>query len=193
MPEPFSKPTKEQIEKARELYGDPLLYWATNVAVKALDRMMKPIHKFDFKESHLKEWEFLTRRLLWEFGLFQIVERVHELSVVNADEYWKNWTPPILVEEDELKRNIKINKETQRLKDVVKISDVAWAYEIKVKGKKAICPFHDDKNPSLSLDDKKGLFHCFGCGESGDIITFIQKLDNLKWKSQQQENKQEKN
>ncbi len=41
------------------------------------------------------------------------------------------------------------------------------------------CPFHQDKTPSLSVSEEKGLFHCFGCGESGDVIDFIQKLDGL--------------
>lgn len=36
-------------------------------------------------------------------------------------------------------------------------------------GWKALCPFHPDKNPSLSIDDEKGVYHCFGCGTSGRI------------------------
>jgi len=42
-----------------------------------------------------------------------------------------------------------------------------------------LCPFHDDRRPSLSVNPDKGLFHCFGCGESGDVIDFIMKLDGL--------------
>jgi len=38
----------------------------------------------------------------------------------------------------------------------------------------AICPFHDDHNPSLSIDPKTNLFKCFGCGASGDTIRFIE-------------------
>lgn len=44
---------------------------------------------------------------------------------------------------------------------------------------KALCPFHAEKTPSLSLDPAKGLWVCFGCGEGGDAITLVQKLENL--------------
>ena len=38
---------------------------------------------------------------------------------------------------------------------------------------KIICPFHDDKNPSMKVDNR---FHCFGCGADGDVIDFVSKL-----------------
>lgn len=44
------------------------------------------------------------------------------------------------------------------------------------------CPFHDDKNPSLSVDLVKGLYHCFGCGESGDAIDLVKKMRNLSFR-----------
>jgi DNA primase len=39
------------------------------------------------------------------------------------------------------------------------------------------CPFHEDKSPSLSVNPEKGLFHCFGCGASGDVFIFVMKRD----------------
>lgn len=44
------------------------------------------------------------------------------------------------------------------------------------------CPFHNDKTPSLSVSDKKGLAYCFGCGWKGDQITFVQHFKNLLFK-----------
>lgn len=44
---------------------------------------------------------------------------------------------------------------------------------------KALCPFHDEKTPSLSIDRKKGLYHCFGCGQSGDSLAFLQSYAKL--------------
>ena len=41
------------------------------------------------------------------------------------------------------------------------------------------CPFHDEKTPSFNVNDSKGLYHCFGCKEGGNVITFIQKFKNL--------------
>ncbi|MFX4272803.1 DNA primase [Propionibacteriaceae bacterium Y1685] len=44
---------------------------------------------------------------------------------------------------------------------------------------KGLCPFHDEKTPSFQVTPSRGLFYCFGCGEGGDVITFVQKVDNL--------------
>ncbi len=43
----------------------------------------------------------------------------------------------------------------------------------------ACCPFHDDKNPSLSINTSKLLWYCFGCGEGGHLSSFIARLDNI--------------
>lgn len=44
---------------------------------------------------------------------------------------------------------------------------------------KGLCPFHDEKTPSLGVTPAKGLFYCFGCGEGGDVIAFLMKHDNV--------------
>ncbi len=44
---------------------------------------------------------------------------------------------------------------------------------------KGLCPFHDEKTPSFQVTPTRGFFYCFGCGEGGDVITFMQKIDNL--------------
>ncbi|GJD08023.1 DNA primase [Galdieria sulphuraria] len=41
------------------------------------------------------------------------------------------------------------------------------------------CPFHNDENPSFSINNEKKLFHCFACGAAGDIISFVMRLENL--------------
>ena len=42
-----------------------------------------------------------------------------------------------------------------------------------------LCPFHDDKNPSLSVDDAKGVFKCFGCDKQGGIVGFVMAARNV--------------
>lgn len=44
---------------------------------------------------------------------------------------------------------------------------------------KGLCPFHDERSPSFHVRPQMGYFHCFGCQESGDAISFIQKMDHI--------------
>lgn len=46
---------------------------------------------------------------------------------------------------------------------------------------KALCPFHDEKTPSFGIRGSKQLYHCFGCKEGGDVISFVQKMDNIEY------------
>ena len=44
---------------------------------------------------------------------------------------------------------------------------------------KGLCPFHDEKTPSFTVTPSRGFYYCFGCGEGGDVITFLQQQQNL--------------
>lgn len=46
---------------------------------------------------------------------------------------------------------------------------------------KGLCPFHHEKTPSFTVDDKKQLFHCFGCGQGGDVVSFIMQKEGLSY------------
>ena len=65
----------------------------------------------------------------------------------------------------------------EAVKQSVSTREAAEFYGIKVsRTGMACCPFHDDKNPSMKVDQR---FHCFGCGADGDVIDFTAKLFNL--------------
>ncbi|RWZ61275.1 DNA primase [Labedella populi] len=44
---------------------------------------------------------------------------------------------------------------------------------------KGLCPFHDERSPSFHVRPQVGFYHCFGCGESGDVISFLRKIDHV--------------
>ena len=78
----------------------------------------------------------------------------------------------------------RINEEDIALvRERARIEDVVGGYlQLRNAGGgslKGLCPFHDEKTPSFQVTPARGFFYCFGCGEGGDVITFIQKIDNL--------------
>ena len=46
---------------------------------------------------------------------------------------------------------------------------------------KGLCPFHNEKTPSFMVNEQKQIFNCFGCGEKGDVIRFIQRFNNMEF------------
>jgi len=72
--------------------------------------------------------------------------------------------------------------EVEELTSHTDIYSVASGYvKLKKSGKSysGLCPFHKEKTPSFSVDQTKQLYHCFGCGEGGDIISFVEKIENM--------------
>lgn len=68
----------------------------------------------------------------------------------------------------------------EKVKDQVKIADAVEAFGIKLNSRdKGLCPFHREKTPSFSIDRKNNIFTCFGCGETGDVITFASKIKEV--------------
>ena len=60
---------------------------------------------------------------------------------------------------------------------------VAETVELRQRGQEfwGCCPFHGEKNPSFKVNPNTGLWHCFGCGEGGDVFSYVQKRENLEF------------
>lgn len=57
-----------------------------------------------------------------------------------------------------------------------------YGFEVKQNGQDQVkihCPFHDDKNPSCGLNTKKRVFNCFSCGEKGNILDFVARMEGF--------------
>ncbi|WP_298227721.1 DNA primase [Gryllotalpicola sp.] len=75
------------------------------------------------------------------------------------------------------------HSDIEEVKARTNIADVVGEYvQLKPAGigsLKGLCPFHDERSPSFHVRPQLGYYHCFGCGESGDVYSFLQALDHV--------------
>src|SRR5690349_12832773 len=76
-----------------------------------------------------------------------------------------------------LDRDIAAIRERVRIDEV--IGDYVQLRRAGADSLKGLCPFHDEKSPSFHVRPNHGHFHCFGCGEGGDVYAFIQKIEHV--------------
>ncbi|MGO1834234.1 MAG: DNA primase, partial [Actinomycetaceae bacterium] len=69
------------------------------------------------------------------------------------------------------------------VKEKVRIDEIVGAHvtlrPAGVGSMKGLCPFHDERTPSFHVRPQVGMWHCFGCGEGGDVVSFVQRIENL--------------
>ena len=73
--------------------------------------------------------------------------------------------------------DVDLVRERSRLDEVV--SEHVTLRTAGIGSMKGLCPFHDEKTPSFNIRPQLGHWHCFGCGEGGDVISFVQKINHL--------------
>jgi DNA primase len=74
-------------------------------------------------------------------------------------------------------RDITAIRERVRIEDIV--GDYVQLRRAGADSLKGLCPFHDEKSPSFHVRPNHGHFHCFGCGEGGDVYAFLQKIEHI--------------
>lgn len=70
----------------------------------------------------------------------------------------------------------------ERIRDAVSIVDIVGQHvRLRKRGRNylGLCPFHSEKTPSFNVLEDKGIFKCFGCGEGGDVFSFLMKIEGL--------------
>lgn len=75
------------------------------------------------------------------------------------------------------KEDIALVREAARIEEIV--GEHVALRPAGVGSLKGLCPFHDERTPSFHVRPHLGMWHCFGCGEGGDVISFVQKIDHL--------------
>lgn len=123
------------------------------------------VDKILHNEEMKKEWYQKTKDFIKLNGYKKMLELFLKASEEITDEYYKKH------------KSIPLHF----FKGNLKITDIANQFNIKPFNRNLrLCPFHKDTNPSLSLNNEKGVFNCFGCGAKGNIITFTTMLKKLK-------------
>ncbi|MBO3086873.1 DNA primase [Cellulomonas dongxiuzhuiae] len=76
-----------------------------------------------------------------------------------------------------------LREDVEAVRERLRIEEVVGAHvalrPAGVGSLKGLCPFHDERSPSFHVRPQVGRYHCFGCGEGGDVIAFVQKVDGL--------------
>ncbi|MBC7190574.1 DNA primase, partial [Candidatus Aerophobetes bacterium] len=73
----------------------------------------------------------------------------------------------------------KVLEEIKHRLDIVEL--ISEYIDLKKTGQnyKSLCPFHSEKTPSFFVNPSKQIFHCFGCGKGGDIVTFVMEYEKV--------------
>src|SRR5215510_12183524 len=75
---------------------------------------------------------------------------------------------------DELRARLSLSEVVGRKVSLKRKSGVEWS---------GLCPFHNEKTPSFTVNDKKAFYHCFGCGEHGDALAFVMRRQGIEFKA----------
>jgi len=157
------EPTKEQIE---------LIKTVIEIA---------PQFEINFEREDFEKWKMLSNRFIVK-GKYALLQwTLEDLAEAISNGQWEQELVKkdiVTQEKQQMREAMKLqNKE---LASKIKITNIAKDYGLKVVKGKSVCPFHGDNDPSLGFSDSKGVFNCFGCGEKGNIIMFIKKMEEIK-------------
>jgi len=174
MAELMRRPTNKEVEYYSKLIEDPIIFGFLIGFIKKMNSG-DIINKFNPLRNDFDDWKAISRRLIRNGKYVLLCLELERIALEVADNQWSDLKIPKEIPKRFTKKNY-----LNSLNKKAKITDIARKYGINVKGKIALCPFHADKNPSLTFSDEKNVFRCFGCNVKGDILTFVKMMEELK-------------
>ncbi len=82
--------------------------------------------------------------------------------------------PPTMTDSGDFKETVKLQADIVRI-----VGDYVKLKKAGAQNYSGLCPFHNEKTPSFSVHATRQFYHCFGCGVSGDVFSFVQKIENI--------------
>jgi DNA primase len=82
--------------------------------------------------------------------------------------------PPSMTDSNDFKETVKQQADIVRI-----VGDYVKLKKAGAQNYSGLCPFHNEKSPSFSVHATRQFYHCFGCGVSGDVFSFVQKVENI--------------
>ena len=89
-------------------------------------------------------------------------------------------TPPVYSQQHPMTEASDFKEIVKQQADIVRmVGDYVKLRKAGAQNYSGLCPFHGEKTPSFSVHATRQFFHCFGCGVSGDVFAFVQKIENI--------------
>ena len=134
----------------------------------------------NYKKNHLPKVQQAVREMIAEVPESLRYEMRRRYFLSELEEAKKDPNSP---KTEKLKLQIKIF--TGKLQgitpdQIIQARQFPITSLIKSRNGMALCPFHEEKNPSMDI--RKNFYHCYGCGENGDVIDLVTKLESLSFK-----------
>ncbi len=100
--------------------------------------------------------------------------RIYSNQRLPASQFQRTDVPRFMTDSSDFKEIVKQQADIVRI-----VGDYVKLKKAGAQNYSGICPFHNEKTPSFSVHATRQFFHCFGCGVSGDVFSFVQKIENI--------------
>lgn len=144
----------------------------------------------DMGDYQLEVWKHITEKLFLKLQMLEVIDLLLDVYAEVSDIQFKMNTG-FYVYDEGLVKPIKQQSEfnivkkgsgiTSKINEKISILQIAKEYGLKLHGDKAICPFHNDTDPSLTFNPSRNTFKCWSsnCEKSGNLIDFIYECEQV--------------